>query len=420
MPKPKRKQMKTENIVVVGAGSAGLATSYWLTRMKLDHVVIERGDIGNTWIKERWDGFHLVNPNWALRLPGFHYTGSQPEGYLSKDATIAYLHDYAKYFDSPVLTDVAVESLVKKDHYYLLNTSKGQNISARCVIIATGAFGIPKIPDYASEISASIKQMHSSEYKNPHTLPRGGVLVVGSGQSGAQISEELLEAGRKVVLSVGRAGRRPRRYRGRDSSWWNYAMGNFDKTIEDVESINKSRFGSSAHTSGTKGGHDIYLRQMAKKGMQLVGSVSGISGNNLTLELGLIKTLEKVDDHPITWKKNVDEYIERFGIKVPLDDTVEPSGIQQWPRSDGPTSFNLLDFGIKTIIWSTGFKYDFDWIKLPVTDEYNFPVQQRGVTEFPGLYFMGLQWMYGSKSAQFIGVGEDAKHVCRHIAGIFK
>ena len=243
---------------------------------------------------------------------------------------------------------------------------------------------------------------------------------MGSGQSGAQIGEELLEAGRKVLLSVGKAGRRPRRYRGRDSSWWNYAMGSFDKTIDDVESIHESRFGSSAHTSGTKGGHDIYLREMAKNGMQLVGSVSGGSGDLLTMDSGLLNTLDQVDNYPVEWKKSVDGHIEKFGIKVPLDDTIEPQGIGRCPVSEGPTSLNLIDSGIKTIIWATGFKYDFDWIKLPVTDEYNFPIQQRGVTEFPGLYFMGLQWMYGSKSAQFIGVGEDAEHVSRHIAGLFK
>ena len=150
-----------------------------------------------------------------------------------------------------MLTNVTVQSLMKKDSSYLLNISNEQNIDARCVIVATGAFGIPKIPDYASRIIKPIKQIHSSEYKNPHSLPDGSVLVVGSGQSGAQIGEELLEAGKKVLLSVGRAGRRPRRYRGRDSSWWNYAMGNFDKTIDDVDSIYESRFGSSTHTSGT-------------------------------------------------------------------------------------------------------------------------------------------------------------------------
>ena len=417
---PIDRSIEDQNIVIIGAGSAGLATSYWLTKKKLDHIVLERGKVANTWINERWDGFHLVNPNWAVRLPGFHYTGSEPEGYLSKNSTIEYLQNYAKYFSSPIRTGVVVESLLKNNNRYSLNTSKGQTINAQCVIVATGAFGVPRIPAYASCLSKSIRQIHSTEYKNPQSLADGAVLVVGSGQSGAQITEELLEAGRKVVLSVSRAGRRPRRYRGRDSSWWNYAMGSFDKTINDVESIYDSRFGSSAHTSGAKGGHDIYLRQMAKNGMKLLGSVSGASGHNLTLKPGLLETLAQVDNHPIQWKKNVDKYIEQFGIKVPLDDAIEPEGIERWPGSEDPTSFNLIDSGIKSIIWATGFKYDFDWIKLPVTDEYNFPIQKRGVTEFPGLYFMGLQWMYGSKSAQFIGVGEDAEHVCRHIADLFK
>ena len=416
---PIDRSIEDQNIVIIGAGSAGLATSYWLTKKKLDHIVLERGKVANTWINERWDGFHLVNPNWAVRLPGFHYTGSEPEGYLSKNSTIEYLQNYAKYFSSPIRTGVVVESLLKNNNRYSLNTSKEQTINAQCVIVATGAFGVPRIPAYTSCLSKSIRQIHSTEYKNPQSLADGAVLVVGSGQSGAQITEELLEAGRKVVLSVSRAGRRPRRYRDRDSSWWNYAMGSFDKTINDVESIYDSRFGSSAHTSGAKGGHDIYLRQMAKNGVRLVGSVSGGNGDTLTLKTGLLNILNEVDNHPIQWKKNVDEYIERFGIKVPLDDTIAPPGIEEWPESESPSSFNLTDSAIKTIIWATGFKYDFDWIKLPVTDEYNFPIQQRGITEFPGLYFMGLQWMYGSKSAQFIGVGEDAEHVSKHVAHRF-
>jgi len=416
---PIDRSIEDQNIVIIGAGSAGLATSYWLTKKKLDHIVLERGKVANTWINERWDGFHLVNPNWAVRLPGFHYTGSEPEGYLSKNSTIEYLQNYAKYFSSPIRTGIVVESLLKNNNRYSLNTSKEQTINAQCVIVATGAFGVPRIPAYTSCLSKSIRQIHSTEYKNPQSLADGAVLVVGSGQSGAQITEELLEAGRKVVLSVSRAGRRPRRYRDRDSSWWNYAMGSFDKTINDVESIYDSRFGSSAHTSGAKGGHDIYLRQMAKNGVRLVGSVSGGNGDTLTLKTGLLNILNEVDNHPIQWKKNVDEYIERFGIKVPLDDTIAPPGIEEWPESESPSSFNLTDSAIKTIIWATGFKYDFDWIKLPVTDEHNFPIQRRGITKFPGLYFMGLQWMYGSKSAQFIGVGEDAEHVSKHIAHQF-
>jgi putative flavoprotein involved in K+ transport len=413
---------KTEphNIVIIGAGSAGLATSYFLKEQGIGHIVLERGQVGNTWDVERWDGFYLVNPNWAVRLPGFHYTGADPEGYLSKTETIQYLQNYARSFDAPVRTGVEVESITMVDDKYRLVLASGETIEARCVVVATGAFGVPKVPEYAGKLSGSIDQIHSAQYKNPESLAEGPVLVVGSGQSGAQIAEELHEAGRRVWLSVGNAGRRPRRYRGRDSSWWNYTMGNFDKTIENVESIDDARYGSSAHTSGARGGHDIYLRKMAKEGVRLVGPVTGADGDSVTLRTDLLKILQAVDDHPVRWKRNVDAYVEAHGIQVPADNTADPPGIEGWPKEESPGSLNLVEAGISTIIWSTGFKYDFDWIKLPITDEHNYPIQKRGVTEYPGLYFMGLQWMYGSKSAQFIGVGEDAEYVAGHVADNFE
>ena len=407
---------ESHNIVIIGAGSAGLTTSYFLKQQNIDHIVLERGEVGNTWDVERWDGFYLVNPNWAVRLPGFHYVGTEPEGYLSKTETIQYLQNYARSFGAPVRTGVEVESIELVNEEYRLNLGSDEVIETPCVVVATGAFGVPKIPDFAESLSGSIAQIHSAHYKNPESLNDGGVLVVGSGQSGAQITEELHDAGKKVWLSVGNAGRRPRRYRGRDSSWWNYTMGNFDKTIENVESIDDARYGSSAHTSGARGGHDIYLRKMAKEGLTLVGPVTGGDGDTLALRTNLLKILKAVDDHPIRWKRNVDAYVEEHGIQVPPDETVEPPDIEGWPKEESPDSLNLVEAGITTIVWSTGFKYDFDWIKLPITDEHNYPIQRRGVTAYPGLYFMGLQWMYGSKSAQFIGVGEDAEYVAGHVA----
>ena len=410
---------ESHNIVIIGAGSAGLATSYFLTERNIAHVVLERGLVGNTWDVERWDGFHLVNPNWAVRLPGFYYSGTEPDGYLSKIETVDYLQNYAKHFGAPVRTGVDIANLERVGHRYLLTSSSGERHRARCVVVATEAFGVPKIPNYATSLSRSISQIHSADYKNPASLAQGGVLVVGSGQSGAQIAEELYEAGKTVWLSVGNAGRRPRRYRGRDSSWWNYTMGSFDKTIENVESIDDARYGASSHTSGAKGGHDIYLREMAKNGVTLVGPVTGGEGCSLSLRTDLVEILQGVDEHPLNWMRNVDEYVKKNGIQVPPDDTVAPPDIQDWPKGESPDSLNLVESGIKTIVWSTGFKYDFDWIKLPITGDHNYPNQHRGVTDYPGLYFMGLQWMYGSKSAQFIGVGEDAEYVASHVAGLF-
>jgi len=410
---------ESHNIVIIGAGSAGLATSYFLKEQNIDHVILERGNVGNTWDVERWDGFYLVNPNWAVRLPGFHYKGTEPEGYLSKAETIQYLNDYAEHFNAPVQTGVEVESIEQIDSGYRLAIGDGNVIEANCVVVASGAFGIPKVPDYSSDLSSSITQMHSAAYKNPQSLDEGAVLVVGSGQSGAQIAEELHDAGKKVFLSVGNAGRRPRRYRGRDSSWWNYTMGSFDKTIENVESIDDARYGSSSHTSGARGGHNIYLRQLAKEGVTLVGPVTSGGGESLNLRTDLTEILQAVDEHPVKWKANVDAYVEKNGIQVPLDDVVDPPGISDWPKGEAPSTLNLVEAGITTIIWSTGFQYNFDWIKLPITGEHNYPIQHRGVTKYPGLYFMGLQWMYGSKSAQFIGVGEDAEYVAGHVADNF-
>ena len=196
-------------------------------------------------------------------------------------------------------------------------------------------------------------------------------------------------------------------------------MGGFDKNIENVESIDDARYGASTHTSGAKGGHDIYLRQMAKSGVTLVGPVTGGNGDSLSLRTDLTEILKAVDQHPVDWMRNVDAYVEENGILAPPDDTVSPPDIQDWPKGESPDSLNMMEAGIKTIVWSTGFKYDFDWIKLPITGDHNYPNQHRGVTDYPGLYFMGLQWMFGSKSAQFIGVGEDAEYVAGHVAGLF-
>jgi len=412
-------ELEHQNIVIIGAGSAGLATSYYLTKAGVSHIVLERGEVANTWEKERWDGFHLVNPNWAIRLPGFHYNGDNPDGYLSKQETVDYLRDYARSFNAPVRSGVTVEKVSQSDESFVLELAGDRQITANCVVVATGAFGIPKKPKFSVNLDSFVTQLHSNDYVNHEQLPEGGVLVVGSGQSGAQIAEELQSAGKRVYLSVGAAGRRPRRYRGKDSSWWNYTMGQFDKTIEDVESIDDARFGASSHTSGAGGGHDIYLRQLAKQGMSLVGPVTGANAKTLTFRTDLQEILKAVDEHPVRWKANVDKYINDQGWDFPEDTTVDPKGISDWPNGDAPAELNLADEGITSIIWATGFQYDYSWIDLPITGERNYPKQLRGVTDYPGLYFMGLQWMYGSKSAQFIGVGEDAEYVASHVAERF-
>lgn len=408
--------VKHHETVVIGAGGSGLSVSYHLKKLGHEHIVVERGQPGNTWLNERWDSFHLVNPNWALRMHGAEYGGSDPDGYLSKDETVKMIRDYADSFSAPVVANTEVTSLERAcPSGYILRTEAGEMV-AENVVVATGAFGVPSYPASKTELSSGIEHVHSSQYKNADALPSGPVLVVGSGQSGAQIMEDLFDSGRQLYLSVSGAGRRPRRYRGKDSSWWNNEMGGFDRTVNDVASLNV-RFGSSAHTSGTKGGHNIYLRQFARDGVKLLGRFDGGSGTKILFKDDLQESLNKTDEHASKWRSGVDKYIAEKGMDAPAEPEPDPPEIMSITVPDAPTELDLQSAGIRTIIWATGFRYDYSWIKIPVTGNRGYPVQRRGVTAWPGLYFTGLQWMYSAKSAQFIGVSEDAQYVAERIAG---
>ena len=402
-------------VIVIGAGGSGLSVSYHLTRLGVEHTVVERGQVGNSWLKERWDSFHLVNPNWALRLHGFEYDGDNPDGYLSRAETVKLLEDYAAQFNAPVRSGVEVTSIERAcPEGYVLRSPQG-DIVADNVVVATGAFGRPAFPAGREKISCRVTQLHSSEYRNASELPDGAVLVVGSGQSGAQIMEDLFDSGRKVYLSVSKAGRRPRRYRGRDSSWWNNEMGGFDKTVDEVPSLDV-RFGSSSHTSGSKGGHNIYLRAFARDGVTLVGRFEAANGERISFRDDVRESLDGADEYAAKWRRGVDAYIEERGMDMPREAQPDPPGLERYPEGEIPTELDLDEAGISTIIWATGFRYDYSWIKLPVTGDRGFPVQRRGVTAWPGLFFTGVHWMYSAKSAQFIGVGEDAEYVAEQIA----
>jgi putative flavoprotein involved in K+ transport len=226
--------------------------------------------------------------------------------------------------------------------------------------------------------------------------------------------EDLFDAGRHVFLAVSRAGRRPRRYRGRDSSWWNNAMGGFDRTVNDVPDL-KVRFGASAYTSGTKGGHDIHLRAFARDGVQLLGRFAGFDGSKAHFANDLQENLAYADEHAARWRRGVDRFVAEQRLHAPVELAPEPSGLERYPERLAATELDLRTAGVSTIIWATGFGYDFSWIKLPVVGERGYPVQRRGETAWPGFYFTGLHWMYSAKSAQFIGVGEDASYIAEHI-----
>lgn len=408
----------TEQIdtLIIGGGQAGLATSYYLTQQGREHIVLEQSHrVGASW-RRRWDSFTLVTTNWQLQLPGFPYQGNDPDGFLSRDEVVAYLEQYVALFNPPLRFGVRVTSLEQKPDGtgYLVKTDD-MAFEATNVVVATGIFQDPKIPSFSGDLPKGILQIHTSEYRNPQALPAGAVLVVGSGQSGAQIAEELNESGRKVYLGVGSAGRMPRRYRGRDMTWWLDKTGFADKTVDTLPSP-KAKFAGSAHVTGKDGGRTLNLHQFARDGVILLGRMTGVRGGKAILAPDLMENLAKADEFAADTKKTVDEYIQKVGLDAPEEPPSTEPEPQDGYHTEVITQLDLKSADIQSVIWATGYTFDFKWIQLPVLDEDGYPVQQRGVTGFRGLYFLGLPWLHTVKSGLLWGVGEDAAHIAADIA----
>lgn len=399
--------------MVIGAGQAGLAASYYLTKAGKNHVVLEHGSVGERWRSGVWDSFTLVLPNWTVQLPGFPYNGSDPDGFMTKAEIVNHLEAYADSFHPPLRLGTKVESLK------LNQAGRGYVVDAGdvvfetpAVVVATGPFQQPRIPSFAAKLQPGILQIHSSEYRNPDALPQGNVLVVGTAQSGAQIAEELIESGRKVHLSVSSSGRFPRRYRGK--AFDRFLAFLLETTVDKLPPALKS--GVSHHVSGKNGGHEINLRQLAKDGAVLLGHVRDISGRRISFAPDLMEDLAKADAFAIQMKKNVDDFILKSGIEAPMEDSVENVELLAWPKGDPITFLDTAAEGITCVVWATGYKTDFSWIRAPVFDETGYPIHQRGVTKSVGLYFVGLRDQYKLKSPLLYGVGEDTAFVISHIS----
>src|SRR5215472_2229557 len=318
--------------VVVGGGQAGLAVSYCLTRRGHAHVVLEQSTRpGEAWRNHRWDSFTLNTPNWQTKLPGAAYNGPDPDDFMTRNEVIAYLERYVEEFHLPVRYGVRVERVERneKSGLYWVSTSDGSPITARNVVIATGLYQTPKVPAFSSALPPNIRQVHSDAYRNPAELLPGAVLVVGSAQSGAQIAEELYEAGKKVFLAVGRSGRVPRRYRGKDANWWSEKLGLYDRTVDQLPSP-RAKFAGKPHISGTMGGHTISLHRFARAGVTLLGHLQGVEGNKLRLAPDLWDNLAGADAHEADFVKSVDDYIAR---------TCEPRHGIEW---ENPQLFSVF------------------------------------------------------------------------------
>jgi len=405
--------MSTERIdtVIVGGGQAGLAISYYLRREGRQHVVLERAPaVANAWRNQRWDSFTLVTPNFQVRMPGAEYAGDDLFGFMSRAEIVKYFDDYVEKFALPVRCGVEVGSVERSSHGYLVQASGG-NYEAANVVIATGLFQSPKIPTFTAAIPPSVRQIHSMHYKNPCILREGAVLVVGTGQSGAQIAEELYQSGRKVYLSIGSSGRVPRRYRGLDINDWFTRMGMFDTKVGELKSP-REKFTPHPQISGKNGGESLNLHQFARDGVVLLGHVRGVEGDRLIIAPDMKEMLLKVDQFELNALKMVDDYIARMGFNAPTE--VVPQLRDGYDQEEVDT-LDLERAGIETVIWATGYNFDFGFVKLPVTDADGYPIQKRGVTEYEGLYFLGMPWLHSRRSGILFGVGDDAAYLAAQI-----
>jgi putative flavoprotein involved in K+ transport len=404
------------DVVIIGGGQAGLALSYYLTQQGRTRVVLERGRVAETWRSQRWDSFTLVTPNWMTQLPGSPYQGADPDGFLPHDEIVITLERYAQSFCAPLHCGVQATAvrLQPAGKGYLVETSEG-SFGAVNVVLATGGFPLPKLPQASTAIPVNIMQLHSSQYRRPSLLPAGAVLVVGSGQSGSQIAEELHQSGRQVYLCVSRCGRSPRRYRGKDVMWWVNQMGGYDRTIDSLPSP-EARFACHPDLSGKEGGHEIDLRQLANEGVVLLGRLKSIQGSRVVMAPDLEANLNRADAQAEQLMRAIDTYVLRTGMEVPVESTSEDSTSKWVSPAEPILEIDLYAAGISTVIWATGFQLDFRWVHVPVFDDVGAPLHQRGVTSSPGLYFLGLPWLYKEKSALLFGIGEDAAFLAAAIA----
>lgn len=395
--------------IVVGAGQAGLSMSRCLTRRGIDHVVLEKKRVGAEWQDRRWDSFCLVTPNWQCDLPGFPYTGTDPHGFMPRDEIVAYLEDYARSFAVPLREGVTAQRLQdSRDGTFRLETDHGE-WTAEHVVIATGPYQVPLTPRIAERLPEHVVQLHSADYRNPAQLPDGPVLVVGTGQSGCQIAEDLHLAGREVHLAVGSAPRVARRYRGQDVVDWLEDMGYYRRSIDEFADAEAVRLRANHYVTGRDGGHDIDLRAFALDGMRLYGRLTDISGGHLRFADDLATNLDHADQVSESIKDSIDGFIASQGIDTPTEDRYVPVW-QPGAPADLPVD------GIAAVVWATGFGRDNRWIDVPVFDGKGYPVHHRGVTTRPGLYFLGLPWQWTWGSGRFCGVAADAEYLANRIA----
>jgi len=397
------------NTLVIGAGQAGLAASEHLFNHNIDHIILEKDRIVERWRTSRWDSLVANGPAWHDRFPTLEFSELNQDSFASKESVVRYFEKFAKKINAPVYENVNVLEVTKGNNFFLIKTSNGE-YEAKNIIVATGAFQVPVIPNIIPDHS-KLDQLHSQSYKNPDQLKKGAVLVVGSGSSGSQIAEELNREKKEVYFSIGPHDRPPRRYRGKDNVWWLGVLGKWE-----AKTPNPGTQHVTIAVSGYDGGKTIDFRKFANNGITLLGMTKEYKNGNLYFEDDLKMNIKNGDKNYLGLLNEADEYIKKNDLSLPEEPEARNFVSDHSCITSPILKLNIEKIGIKSIIWATGYKHDFNWLKVDVIDKGGKPIHQNGVAETPGVYFLGLPWLSMRGSSFIWGVWKDAKYVVEHIA----
>ena len=400
--------------VVIGAGHAGLAVSHCLAAHAIDHVVVERGEVANSWRTERWESLRLLTPNWQTRVPGFAYDGDDPDGFMTMAEVVAFFERYARFVDPPLETRTNVESVTRDGDGYEVLTDRG-TWKCATVVLASGGCNLPKIPSVAAELPGTVESRTPMDYTRPSDLPEGGSLVVGASASGVQIAEEVHGSGRPVTLAVGEHVRMPRVYRGKDILWWMDRTGLHDERYDEIDDILRARRLPSPQLVGTRERTTLNLNALTDQGVRLVGPVVGFSDGKVQFSGSLRNKCNLADLKQGRLLDSIDEWVAENG----LDDDVEPphrfapTRVEEAP----PLTLDLAQSGVRSVIWATGYEADHSWLHVPVFDHKKRLRHDGGiVADSPGLYRIGLNFLRRRKSSFIHGAEDDARDLTGHLA----
>ena len=404
--------VKHLSTVIIGAGQSGLAMSKCLAERSVDHLILERGEVANSWRTERWDSLRLLTPNWQSRLPGSHYTGADPDGYMTMPEVIHRLDQYATDCDAPVQTHTQVLSVSPAGSGYRIDTTRGP-VTCTTLVLASGACNLPSIPACAEALPRSVHSFTPHDYKRASDLPEGGVLVVGGSATGVQLAAELQASGRQVTLSVGEHIRAPREYRGRDIKWWMDAIGVLDERFDQVDDLRRVRRSPSLQLVGSANRQMLDLNALTAVGVQVAGKLAGIRDGHAMFSGALANHCALSDQKMNRLLDAIDAWASESGLdgSLPPPHRFDPTRVPTNPA----LGMDLNGGAIRSVLWATGYRPDYSWLNVPVLDRKGRLRHDGGVVDAPGLYAMGLPFMRRRKSTLIDGAGDDARELADHM-----